>query len=311
MINFYKNSEVCVVTKPKVGTRILDFIFNADNPYSEDWVFHGEYTKSNWFYGGKSLDVKIDSNGVLNIGNSDSKEHDGRKNSKNIDIGSRIQEFNDKIFNDKGDFSLYFFTRNPLSRFISGIYQELFVRSQNYGNYLNGGEYNENWLLHSFTPFSKDTLNNDPGLSFIKKMVRETQIINMSLSPREEKFMKIIVKNFLKTLMNSKNGWITSHTDNYLIEYMFLLLHMKSTKNVKFVDIEKTDIRDVLKPSFKKKVKELEDRDRNTSQNWLRDLIRDEIYADSEIKESVFGYLHDEQNLFNYICKKYKRKFVY
>jgi hypothetical protein len=86
---------------------------------------------------------------------------------------------------------------------------------------------------------------------------------------------------------------------------------MKSTKNVKFVDIEKTDIRDVLKPSFKKKVKELEDRDRNTSQNWLRDLIRDEIYADSEIKESVFGYLHDEQNLFNYICKKYKRKFVY
>lgn len=304
MINFYKNSKIYVLSKPKIGTRILDVIFNTmHNPYSKDWVFHEEYTKNHWFSAGKSIDVKVDENGVCTILDN---PKDGRQNRKNIDINLRIQELTDRILNDKGDFPLYFFVRNPLNRFISGIYQELFVRLQASANYLNGVHYNEAWVLDNFMPF------NESELRFIKHFTKETNIIDISLSPKHTELLKIIINNFLKSRFNSKEGWSSSHTDNYLMDYMILLLHMKSTENVKFVNIEKVDIKDVLNEFITKELLETsKPLEHYSSRNWLRDLIETEIYTDSEIKQSIFDYLYDEQNIFNYICKKYKTKFVY
>lgn len=309
MINFYRNKTVLAITKPKIASRLLDKVFSV-TPYDEKDA--SKWVKSHWFSAGKTLDVEINDIGELIIFNNSS---DGRKSEHgNLDphiakyLKNSIKELTTHI-NTTGDkhLSLYLFIRDPEKRFISGLYQELYVSLSNHARFMLGESCNDNNTLYQYTNFAKETIETDSGLNFLKKYTNETELMEGKSKPsskREKLFIKKIIQQWLPWFAKTTH-WMSSHTDNYLIDYLLILDYMKSSKNIKLVNIETTDARIV----FEKHI-ESDNDVRNTSNTWLKDLLVDEIQNNSEISSSINSYLSNEMKTYQHLIKKYEDMFV-
>lgn len=313
MINFYRNKTVLAITKPKIATRLLDRVFSA-TPY-DDFDDKSKWVKSHWFPAGKTLDIEINDIGEFTIIDN---FIDGRSSvNKSLDphitkyLKNSIKELTAKI-TTTGDkhLPLYLFIRDPETRFISGLYQELYVSISNHARFMLGEEYNDENTLYQYTNFAKETIETDSALNFLKKYINESEISedNKPSSKREKIFLKKIIQQWLPWFAK-KTHWDSVHTDNYLTDYLLILDYMKSFKNVNLVNIEKTDVKTVFEKHLESD-NEIFTLERNTSNNWLKNLLIDELYNNPKITASINNYLSNEMKIYNHLLKKYADLFV-
>lgn len=313
MINFYRNKTLLAITKPKIASRQIDAAFSV-TPY-DNFDDKSKWVKSHWFSSGKAVDIEVNDIGEFTIIDN---FIDGRSSvNKSLDphikkyLKNSIKVLTAKI-NTTGykHLPLYLFIRDPENRFISGLYQELYVSISNHARFMLDEEYNDENTLYQYTNFAKETIETDSALNFLKRYINESEISEdkKPSSKREKIFLKKIIQQWLPWFAK-KSHWKSAHTDNYLTDYLLILDYMKSFKNVNLVDIEKTDVKTVFEKHIESD-NEIFTLERNTSNNWLKDLLIDEIQNNPKISTSIRGYLSNEMKIYNHLIKKYADLFV-
>lgn len=314
MINFYRNKTLLAITKPKIASRQLDAAFSV-TPY-DTFDDKSKWVKSHWFSSGKAIDIEVNDIGEFTIIDN---FIDGRSSLDELSLDPHITKYlknSIKLLTAKINTTgykhlpLYLFIRDPENRFISGLYQELYVSITNHARFMLGEEYNDGNTLYQYTNFAKETIETDSGLNFLKRYINESEISEdkKPSSKREKTFLKKIIQQWLPWFAK-KTHWKSAHTDNYLIDYLLILDYMKSFKNVNLVNIEKTDVKTVFEKHIESD-NEIFTLERNTSNNWLKDLLIDEIQNNPKISISIRGYLSNEMKIYNHLIKKYADLFV-
>ena len=160
-----------------------------------------------------------------------------------------------------------------------------------------GEEYNDKNTLYQYTNFAKETIETDSALNFLKRYINESEISEDTKpsSKKEKIFLKKIIQQWLPWFAKTTH-WKSLHTDNYLTDYLLILDYMKSFKNVNLVNIEKTDVKTVFEKHLESD-HEIFTLERNTSNNWLKDLLIDELDNNPKITVSINNYLSNERTV--------------
>ena len=247
--NIYETDNVICFTQPKVGSRTLDTLWKDKN-YS---ALLGIEKKELYWHDVQMRGAAHDEEQTLRF----------EKTLNNILLGLEKRD-------------IIFFYRNPINRYVSGLYQDLLSHYEDYSSY---NECNE----------ALDFLKKHTVSSF--KSLPISEELRQKLIPKIESFLNIRISE------NYEYG----HIIMYLSSYLSLIHRSKITQggNVFLFNIESQNMNNILKNYFDTdSIKKVENH-LNSNHKDLKELVEEIFYEQNiELLDLVKTKLKQETTMY-------------
>ena len=247
--NIYETDNVICFTQPKVGSRTLDELWKDKNHSA----ILGIEKRELYWYDVQMRGATHDEEQTLRF----------KKTLNNILLGLEKRD-------------IIFFYRNPINRYVSGLYQDLLSHYEDYSSY---NECNEAY----------DFLKKHPDSSF--KSLPISKELRQKLIPKIESFLNIRISE------NYEYG----HIIMYLSSYLSLIHRSKITQggNVFLFNIESQNMNNILKNYFDTdSIKKVENH-LNSNHKDLKELVEEIFYEQNmDLLDLVKAKLKQEMTMY-------------